>query len=413
MISSYSLLFPAKHALISKGTVLIALETISPENEPKEDSHFTLFIMTYTPKYQITNQILTQVGQIDASREVINSAPLIPAWERRFRSDARARIIHHGTHLEGNALNLEEVEKVIASPPELTAKNQELVARTRDIQEVINYRTVMDYIDKLGTTNQELGTENKKLILTEGQLEEIHRLTVNRILPNVEAGQYRTVKVIIRNTTTGEITFRPPPPIELTTLMTELFSWLNSPEGQDTHPLLRAGIFHYELARIHPFTDGNGRTARAAALLLLFLENYEIKKFFSLEEYYDQSPADYYSALKSVKKGHGDMTLWLEYFTLGIAIEFSRIKELVHKLSLDLKLKNTLGGKQIALSDRQIKLIEHLERHGSLTMKEGRTMLPDVSDDTILRDLRDLIQKKLIIKKGSTKGTKYYLASTK
>lgn len=363
--------------------------------------------MTYAPKFSITSDILSSVGRIDAAREVINSAPLIPAWERRFRSEARTKIIHHGTHLEGNALNLNEVEKVLdeKSP---NPENPSLPARDRDIQEVINYRAVMDYLDTLNEKNQAFKQDGNALPLTEAMFQEIHRLTVTRLMEAEESGHYRTVKVVIRNTTTGEITFRPPSPLEVPTLMSELFSWLNSPSGTNIHPLLRAGILHYELVRIHPFTDGNGRAARAMALLLLYLEGYELKKFFSLEEYYDNSPQAYYDALKSVEITQ-DLTSWLEYFCLGIAIEFNRIKKLVQKLSLDLKLKSTLGGKQISLSDRQIKLIDYLEHHGSLAMNEGRELLPDVSDDTILRDLRDLIEKKLITKKGKTKGVKYYL----
>jgi len=362
------------------------------------------YLMTYSPRFTITNSLLNHVGRIDAAREVINHSPLIPAWERRFRSDARAKIIHHGTHLEGNALNLNEVEKVIDTPPTLPPSSSSLSGRDRDIQEVINYRAVMEYIDSLQSTDN-----SSPLPLTEAMLQEVHRLSVYRLLDIDEAGLYRTVKVVIRNTTTGEITFRPPSPLEVPQLMTHLFSWLNGEVGRSVHPLLRAGILHYELARIHPFTDGNGRSARAMALLLLFLEGYEIKKFFSLEEYYDARPSEYYSALKSVTDKDGDLTSWLEYFTLGIAIEFSRVKELVNKLSLDLKLKTTLGGKQIALSDRQITLITYLEKQGTLTMGEGRDLLPNVSDDTILRDLRDLVTNKLITKKGKTKGVKYYL----
>lgn len=371
----------------------------------------------YSPSFTITSKLLHNVGSIDAAREVINHAPLIPAWERRFRHEARTRIIHYGTHLEGNALNLEEVEKVIdQSNPKSELANdpklpQSIVGRDRDIQEVINYRTVMEYLDTL--KHQAV---NSPFSLTEAMLSEIHRLTVSRLLPESEAGCYRTVKVIIRNTTTGEITFRPPPPTEVPLLISQLFAWLNSTDNSTSkshpvHPLLRAGILHYELARIHPFTDGNGRTARAAALLLLYLEGYEVKRFFSLEEYYDAHPSDYYDALKSVEIAGGDLTVWLEYFCLGIAIEFNRVKELVQKLSLDLKLKSTLGGKQIALTDRQIRLVEYVERHGALTMKEGRDLLPDVSDDTVLRDLRDLVEKKLLKKKGNTKGSKYYLSN--
>lgn len=358
--------------------------------------------MPYTPKYQITNSILKNVGQIDSAREVITSAPLVPAWEKRFKSEARTKIIHHTTHLEGNDLNLEEVEDILAPPLEsdvLPLSSSLPPGRDRDIQEIINYRAVMDYIDTLSDV-----TPSRHI------LQEIHRLTVTNLLPKSESGHYRTVKVVIRNNATQEITFRPPPPTEVSFFIDELFTWLNSKEGQEVHPLLRAGLLHYELVRIHPFTDGNGRAARAMALLLLFLEGYEVKKFFALEEYYDSHPEEYYGALQSVAST-GETTTWLEYFTLGIAIEFNRIKVLVQKLSLDLHLKSTLGGRQITLSERQIKLVQHIERHKEIGMGNVRDLLSDVSEDTILRDLRDLVAKNLLIKKGSTKGTKYYLKS--
>ncbi len=356
----------------------------------------------YKPKYVISNEILKNVAVIEAAKEVISRAPLVPAWEKKFQEDAVVRTVHHGTHLEGNVLSFGDVERVVQA--EATQVGQvEVVGKQRDVQEVINYREVMDYLDKLKAE----GVPE----LTEEILKEIHRLTVYRILPAEEAGKYRQVKVVIRNTTTGEITFRPAPPTEVPYLIEGFFGWLNSEEGKRIHPVLRSGIVHYELARIHPFTDGNGRTARAMALLVLYLEGYEVKKFFSLEEYYDRNPQDYYSALKSVEAFGGDMTRWLEYFTLGIAVEFNRIKEQVEKLSLDLRLKGSLGGKQIALSERQIKLIEYMEKYESLTMKEGRELLPMVSDDTILRDLRDLVKKGLVRRKGKTKGVKYFIST--
>jgi Fic family protein len=355
--------------------------------------------MSYTPNYSITNNVLKNVGAIDSAREVITHAPLVPAWERRFREEARAKIIHHGTHLEGNDLNLNEVEEILS--PDITSPNTAPVGRDRDIQEVINYRAVMEYLDSL-VTKEGYVTLNRHI------LEEIHRLTVKGLLPDGESGHYRSVKVVIRNTSTKEITFRPPAPTEVPFFIEELFTWLSSEDGKSVHPLLRAGILHYELVRIHPFTDGNGRTARAMALLLLFLEGYEVKKFFALEEYYDLHPEEYYAALQSVSNS-GELTSWLEYFTLGISIEFNRVKTLVQKLSLDLHLKSTIGGRQITLSERQIKLVEHIERYGEISMGSVRELLPDVSEDTILRDLRDLVTKNLLVKKGSTKGTRYYL----
>lgn len=379
--------------------------------------------MSYSPTYKITHTILRNVGAIDSSREVISSAPLVPAWERRFRDEARLKIIHHGTHLEGNDLNLGEVEQILdpalslgsdlkgsAQPADSKSGRSDPAgippARDRDIQEVINYRSVMDYLDSLAPS----GTKSS-VGLTHHILSEVHRLTVLNLLPPGEAGQFRSVKVVIRNTSTGEITFRPPSPMEVPFLIDDLFLWLNSAEGKDCHPLIRAGILHYELVRIHPFTDGNGRTARAMALLLLFLEGYGVKKFFALEEYYDSHPEEYYSALQSVTSS-GELTTWLEYFTLGISIEFNRVKTLVQKLSLDLHLKSTIGGRQITLSSRQIKLVEYIERHGEISMGSVRELLPDVSEDTILRDLRDLVTKNLLLKKGHTKGSKYFLKNT-
>lgn len=380
----------------------------------------------YTPNYSITTNILKHVGLIDSAREVITNAPLVPSWERRFQAEARAKIIHHGTHLEGNDLNLEEVEQILDPVSQGTAPDKNtrvqpeqgssadegtvpsgtsFPAHERDIQEIINYRTVMDYIDTLSPT---MSHEPSTLDLTVPILQEIHRLTVANLLPASEAGHYRHVKVVIRNNETREITFRPPPPTEVAFYIDELFTWLSSAEGKSTHPLLKAGILHYELVKIHPFVDGNGRTARAMALLLLFLEGYQVKKFFALEEYYDHHRNEYYSTLQSANQS-GDLTSWLEYFTLGIAIEFNRVKSLVQKLSLDLHLKSTIGGRQLTLSERQIKLVEYLERHGEISMGSVRDLLPDVSDDTILRDLRDLVQKKLLFKRGHTKGSKYYL----
>lgn len=377
----------------------------------------------YQPKYTITNKLLSLVGSVDAAREVITTAPLVPAWERKFQNEARLRTIHHGTHLEGNNLNLDEVEKIVEEPD-----TGESLARERDIKEVINYREVMDYIDELvvkikssptqlSTINAESANHVPRTMyhthnLTEAMLKEIHKKTVAGILNDTEAGHYRTLRVVIRNTTTGEITFRPPDPNSVAPLLTDFFSWLGSTDARDTHPLIKAGLIHAELVRIHPFTDGNGRATRALSLLLLLLEGYEIKKFFSLDEYYDADPQAYYDALKSVEIT-GDLTTWLEYFVLGISIEFNRVKTLVQKLSLDLHLKETIGGKQIALTDRQIKLVEYLEKYVSLGMSEARDLLPDVSDDTILRDLRDLVEKKLITRRGNTKGAKYYLNSTK
>jgi len=213
---------------------------------------------------------------------------------------------------------------------------------------------------------------------------------------------------VVKNSATGEVSFRPPLPVEVEVQLAEFFEWLNSDEGKKLHPVLRAGITHYELVRIHPFVDGNGRVARAFALLVLFREGYDVKRFFSIEEYFDKNAPAYYQALQAVSQARGDLTFWLEFFTKALAIELTKIKDRVRSLSIDFKWRDRLG-RQIALSARQIKLMEMLTDKDKLFMREAREKFADVSDDTILRDIKDLMDKGILKKKGSTKAAYYMM----
>lgn len=363
----------------------------------------------YQPKYTITQKILANIGKIEAAREVIENAALVPAWEAQFQTDALVRTIHHGTHIEGNPLSRDEAQRLVEvySPvdePWMAAAKAEVEARDRDIQEIINYRAVMGYLDEMSDT------ETQKTY-TERMLSTVHRFTVERILPEEGAGVFRKTQVVIKDSETGMVTFRPPAAVEVPFQVEELIRWLNSEGAGEHHPVLRAGIVHYELVRIHPYRDGNGRAARAMALLVLLREGYDIKRFFSLEEYFDRTVGEYYKALQRVASGGYELTPWLEYFTIGLSIELARVKEQVVKLSRDLKLKGELGGRQVALSERQIAILEALQANeGRLTVREARKILPQVSRDTIIRDLNNLIRKKVIKRRGVTKGSFYILA---
>ncbi len=255
----------------------------------------------YIPKFTITNTILKNIGIIEACKEVIDHAPLLPYYEKEFRKDALVRSVHHGTHIEGNELNLSQAENVL--------EGKVVVARERDIQEVMNYREVMEYLDKLKTQNSKLKTDR----IDDDIIKEIHKLTVWKILPEEKCGEYRKTQVNVRNSITGEVSFRPPMAVVIPFQIRDLLAFINNNLKQDIHPVLRSGIVHYELVRIHPFVDGNGRVARALSTLILFMEGYDIRKFFSLEEYFDSKALEYYEALQSVEKKEGNLTMWLEY----------------------------------------------------------------------------------------------------
>ena len=356
----------------------------------------------FVPKYTITNKILKNIGIIEAAREIIINAPLVPAWEAKFRKEAMERTVHHGTHLEGNPLSEEEVRDVL--------DGQEIVARERDVQEIINYRNVLKFIEGIYA---QIGTSGNYNFTIENILE-IHKITTEKILPSQSVGQFRTRQVVIRNTKTNQISYTPPPAVEVPYLVEDLVSWINSDFAKEIHPIIKAGIIHYELARIHPFVDGNGRVSRSVATQILFLDGYDIRKFFSFEEYFDENPMQYYLTLQAVSNQlvldthERDLTPWLEYFVEGVAIELNRVKEKVQRISVDARIKDKLG-EQIMLNERQMAIMEYLHRHKSLQNKEFRKIFPDFSDDTVLRELRFLKQKGLIKKIGGTKRATYVL----
>lgn len=373
------------------------------------------------PKFTITNEILTNIGSIEAAREVIQNSPLVPTYERQFKKEAIARTVHYATSLEGNALNLTEVRRIIEGMPGSEVRGERLeasesgplnpslstlaptttamVARKRDVQEVINYREAIEYMDKL------ILRETKGL--NEEIIGEMNRIITNKIVPEGSGGKYREVGAFSRNSLTWEKSLQWPDPKEVPWLMGQLVNWLKSEEAKNLHPVIRAGILHTWFVLIHPFEEGNGRTARGLSTLSLFLDGYNVKDLFSLEEFYDHDAAQYYAGIKSVLDSSGDYTLWLSYFSQGLKGEYNRVKERVIRLSKEFRMKKQVG--QIAISERQEKIIEYLQNYARLINNDFERIFPDISEDTVLRELSDLIKKGVIVKRGKTKAARYEL----
>jgi len=373
----------------------------------------------FSPVFTINNQILKNIGNIEASKAIIDEAPLIPAYEKQFQQEAIIRTVHFGTRIEGNDLTFQEVARLV--------EGHQISAGERDIQEVINYRNVMSYLEELWSLydaamplpeekNIENIGKNRPFFYSETIIKKIHALTTTKIISETETGKYRHQQVVLKNTRTGEIAHRPPPAIEVPYLMTDLVDWLNNPESEDIHPTIKSAISQYILVAIHPFIEGNGRVSRAFAMLPLYAQGYDIRRLFSMEEYFDRNAEDYYNSIQNTHLLSSDifkrdLTNWIGYFTQALSIELSRVKEKVQSLSRDIKLKQKLGGKQVHLTERQIKLVEYMQQFGGLRMPDAQQLLPMVSDDTIWRDLKKLVDSGAVEKRGSTKGAYYCLVN--
>jgi len=178
----------------------------------------------YRPDFAITNKILRHIGEIEAAKEVIEHAPLLPYWEKKFQDEAILRTTHYGTHIEGNELSLSQVQKVL--------DGERIVARDRDVQEVINYRKVVAFIG-----------DKKDIPIDEKTILALHKLTVDSILDEHASGEYRKKEVVIRNSITGDVSFRPPPSVEVEWQMKDLVEFIH--KEKDIHSVLKAGIVHY------------------------------------------------------------------------------------------------------------------------------------------------------------------------
>lgn len=344
----------------------------------------------FNPKFQYTHKIVNLLTKISTAREVIVNSPLIPKWEVSIRRQAIIQSAHSSTKIEGNMLSLEQVSEL--------AIGREIMASRKDKQEVLNYLHTLENLSKLTDNN----------IITEKNILNIHKMLTNNTLENPsDSGTYRKQYVVVANRLTKEIIFKPPPNENVPGLIKNLINWINSPQAKELNPVIEAGITHYELVRIHPFVDGNGRTARVLASLILFLRDFDIKQFFCLDDYYDSDRPSYYKTLRNVDQKTLDLTNWLEYFAEGVNLSINAVKERVVKLSSE-RLRKTEKG-QIAFSERQMQIVEHINKNGKITNKNVREMFK-VSDRAALKEIRKLVDLKVIKAEGKARSLHYVLA---
>ncbi|MBU1061754.1 MAG: Fic family protein [Candidatus Omnitrophica bacterium] len=350
--------------------------------------------MPFSPKYKITDKIVNNLTLIASAREVIEQAHLVPQWEAKLRRQAILHNTHSSTAIEGNKLTLKQVEDL--------ADGKKIIAMDKDKQEVLNYLEAMESIPKL----------SKKCSIKVEDLLNIHKIVSKKTLSsNAESGAFRKQQVyvgrrIFDGTTFREIVEYMPPPTEaVPRLVEEFIEWLNLDKTWEINPVVLAAIVHYEIARIHPFIDGNGRTARLFATLILYLSGFDHRRIFALDDFYDKDRKSYYSALKTVQHGDGDLTKWIEYFADGVVYSVTEVKEAVLKLK---STRRATSKGQIALTSRQMKIVEYIASNGRATNRELRKVF-DISAQAVHKELLKLVELKVIKPEGKGRSLHYIL----
>ncbi len=344
--------------------------------------------MTFKPRFRITNTVAGDLTRIERARGFLEAARLSEDWIAGMQQRALVLEAHHTTHIEGTELTLGQSERLLAGEKLSGVKAD-------DAREVINYRQAFDLVaDYLGSGEP----------VTEGLIREIHKRLVRGVRGNTASpGEYRRIQNYVADSITRQIIYTPPPPEDVPPLMAAFVSWLNS--EQEIHPILAAGIAQFQLVHIHPFVDGNGRTARLLSMLCMYRKGYDFKRLFTLSEYYDQDRSSYYRAIQSVRQQDLDLTEWLEYFTCGLS---SQLKEIQEKGEAIIRLD--VVTKKCKLSGRQRIALELALGQGEFQIQDFVVKCPGVHRRSLQRDLRALIQKGVLLTEGATNRLVYRAA---
>lgn len=341
----------------------------------------------FDPKFQITNAMTTDLSRIDQARGFLDATKLSEEWLGAMERQAAVREAHYSTHIEGSHLTLDQAERLLAGEklPDVDPDDE---------RELRNWIDAFDFVKQYTVGGAPI---------TERMILEIHRRLVAGVRSgSASPGAYREKQNYVINGATKEVIYTPPPAPEVPGLMTELVEWLNAAEG--IHPVLKSGAAQFQLVHIHPFRDGNGRTSRLLSTLCLYRDGFDFKRLFTISEFYDRDRQAFYNAIQGVRDRDMDLTGWLEYFTRGLATQLVEVKDRGEKV-----IRADLLAKKHGFNARQARVLVVLMERSEASLSELSSICADIPRRTLQRDLKGLIDAKVVLTRRATTALVYAL----
>ncbi|MHB8400242.1 MAG: Fic family protein [Candidatus Limnocylindrales bacterium] len=218
--------------------------------------------------------------ELDQRRWLFNNLPIDPTHAEWLRRRAWIRTIHSTTRIEGNTLSDVEVEALLEG--EGTSRIGD-----REAREIIGTRDALALADRLAS---------EQLELDEAAIRELHRRVLWNQSPLLTPGEYRKGENRVVDAS-GNAVFRTPPSGDVPELIRHFASWLGKAVDRHAPPIV-AALAHLELVAIHPFNDGNGRTARAVSRSILVRHGYALNGLVSLDAQLDLDRPAYFAAIR-------------------------------------------------------------------------------------------------------------------
>jgi len=349
----------------------------------------------FAPVYSITPAITKALMSVEADRQAVADLPIDVTVLASLRETARLVSAHYSTQIEGNRLTQAQVRAVVAGA--------RFPGKERDELEVRHHYRALEEMEKLAAGRKPL---------REMQLRRLHGLVMTG---QSKPTPYRDGQNVIRNSRTRDIVYMPPEAKAVPGLMRDLVAWINRQlhEGELPVPLI-AALAHYQFATIHPYYDGNGRTARLLANLILHQAGYGLKGIYSLDEYYAHNLTGYYEALTvgpshnyHLGRAEADVTGFLAYFCEGMADAFSAVRAQAAMAAQ--RGAPDRAGQLRQLDPRERRLLVLFQRHATVTAAEIAKHL-GLAHRTVVGLCRDWLKTGVLeLKNPSRKNRSYRL----
>ena len=323
-------------------------------------------------------------------------------WEVEGDSQSAEKKYYLSSSLMEEAIYSSKMEG--ASTTRIVAKDmlrKKKSPQNKSQQMIVNNYNTIQYI-----------VEHKDEPLTEELLLTIHRLMTEKTLDNPEdAGRFRTNdKVVVADMVEGDIIYTPPSFQEIPEFVESLCDFFNNDNPRTfIHPIIRGIIVHFMLAFMHPFVDGNGRTARALFYWYMLKEGYKLTEYMSISRVIAKSKSNYEKAFRYVENDGNDMGYFVAYNLGALEISFQQLRDYIQRKQRE---KSAASSFMMAgnINQRQALVLQRLKEEPEtiFTVKDVQEQF-SVSSMTARKDLSDLVKQGYMTEIALNKVTRGYI----
>ena len=346
-------------------------------------------------KVTLTNEILRYITEIEQNRYKVSSVKLSKTVMNKLRKNSKKKSSYASNKIEGNPLSEKQVDEVIESDGRKHYLKPE--------QEVRNYFLALNYLEEKVSKKEKL---SMKLIL---DVQKLVEKGASKEKIGLRGPMPPGVLFAVYDSKTGNPDYIPPEYCDIPGLLNELVEYVNT---TDDHPLIVAAVVHYQLVTIHPFEDGNGRTARLLSGYIMDLNGYGFNGIGSLEEYFAYDIDEYYESIQmglpalyySGRDNPPHPEIWINYFLRMVKLYSGKVCDL--QLASE---EQDITGSLSFLKGKEKELLQFLIKNykGEFTPIEVSRKL-SVTNKTIINRLMVLVKNGFVVPILVNKRIRFY-----